>query len=230
MGKEAKTDAGLEDMILQRLVIGGVFVSVGVIRCSVGVRRSYRPKHTMNAQELADRIATDCARVLRSRTKPPLRGGIVPRRAEVALSRLYPEVALRPAGSGGVGAPHVATRLPSSLSRQELPIRSTTACSASAETPRRRVSARTWAGSAGLILLRIGGRLMRCMTKSLGCVRRYFLFAQTNGAVTRFVPMQSTRPSNSSLTPCKTPRKKKAARRRPCRLKSDCDAISRDRR
>ena len=28
MGKEEKTDAKLEDMILQRLVIGGVFVSV----------------------------------------------------------------------------------------------------------------------------------------------------------------------------------------------------------
>ena len=36
VGKEAKTDAELEDMILQRLVIGGVFVET---RSSAGDRR-----------------------------------------------------------------------------------------------------------------------------------------------------------------------------------------------
>ena len=58
MGKEEKTDAELEDLILQRLVIGGVFVSVR--RDPVlGWRPTVitAPKHTKNAQELADRIA-----------------------------------------------------------------------------------------------------------------------------------------------------------------------------
>ena len=58
--KEAKTDAELEDMILQRLVIGGVFVSVrsGPI---LGWRPTVvtAPKHMRNAQELADKIAAD---------------------------------------------------------------------------------------------------------------------------------------------------------------------------
>jgi hypothetical protein len=60
MGKEEKTDAELEDMILQRLVIGGVFVSVR--RDPVlGWRPTVvtAPKHTKNAQELADKIAAE---------------------------------------------------------------------------------------------------------------------------------------------------------------------------
>ena len=60
MGKEEKTDAELEDMILQRLVIGGVFVSVR--RDSIlGWRPTVvtAPKHAKNAQELADKIATE---------------------------------------------------------------------------------------------------------------------------------------------------------------------------
>lgn len=60
MAKEEKTDAELEDMILQRLVIGGVFVSVRKDPI-LGWRPTVvtAPKHTRNAQELADRIAAD---------------------------------------------------------------------------------------------------------------------------------------------------------------------------
>jgi hypothetical protein len=60
MGKEEKTDAELEDMILQRLLIGGVFVSVRRDPI-LGWRPTVvtAPKHTKNAQELADKIATD---------------------------------------------------------------------------------------------------------------------------------------------------------------------------
>jgi hypothetical protein len=60
MGKEEKTDAELEDMILQRLVIGGVFVSVRKDPV-LGWRPTVvtAPKRTKNAQELADKIATE---------------------------------------------------------------------------------------------------------------------------------------------------------------------------
>ncbi len=60
MGKEEKTDAELEDMILQRLVIGGVYVSVRKDPV-LGWRPTVvtAPKHTRNAQELADRIAAE---------------------------------------------------------------------------------------------------------------------------------------------------------------------------
>jgi hypothetical protein len=60
MGKEGKTDAELEDMILQRLVIGGVFVSVRGDPI-LGWRPTVvtAPKHTRNAQELADKIAAE---------------------------------------------------------------------------------------------------------------------------------------------------------------------------
>jgi hypothetical protein len=60
MGKEEKTDAELEDMILQRLLIGGVFVSVRKDPI-LGWRPTVvtAPKHTKNAQELADKIAAD---------------------------------------------------------------------------------------------------------------------------------------------------------------------------
>src|SRR4030088_1365731 len=56
--KEPKTDAELEDMILQRLLIGGVFVSVRRDPL-LGWRPTVvtAPKHNRNAQELADRIA-----------------------------------------------------------------------------------------------------------------------------------------------------------------------------
>ena len=58
--KEAKTDAELEDMILQRLLIGGVFVSVRRDEI-LGWRPTVvtAPKHTRNAQELADKIAAE---------------------------------------------------------------------------------------------------------------------------------------------------------------------------
>ncbi|HTE96213.1 MAG TPA: hypothetical protein VK678_22325 [Bradyrhizobium sp.] len=60
MGKQAKTDAELEEMILQRLLIGGVFVSVRKDPI-LGWRPTVvtAPKHNRNAQELADRIATE---------------------------------------------------------------------------------------------------------------------------------------------------------------------------
>ena len=60
MVKEAKSDAELEDMILQRLLIGGVFVSVR--RDSIfGWRPTVvtAPKHAKNAQYLADKIAAE---------------------------------------------------------------------------------------------------------------------------------------------------------------------------
>src|SRR6266403_5816749 len=60
MGKQGKTDAELEEMILQRLLIGGVFVSVRKDPV-LGWRPTVvtAPKHNRNAQELADRIATE---------------------------------------------------------------------------------------------------------------------------------------------------------------------------
>jgi hypothetical protein len=60
MGKEEKSDTELEDMILQRLVIGGVFVSVRK-DAILGWRPTVvtAPKHTKNAQELADKIAAE---------------------------------------------------------------------------------------------------------------------------------------------------------------------------
>ena len=60
MGKQAKTDAELDEMILQRLLIGGVFVSVRKDPI-LGWRPTVvtAPKHNRNAQELADRIATE---------------------------------------------------------------------------------------------------------------------------------------------------------------------------
>jgi len=59
MGKEEKTDAELEDMILQRLVIGGVFVSVR--KDPILGRRPtvVTAEHNNDAQELADQIAAE---------------------------------------------------------------------------------------------------------------------------------------------------------------------------
>jgi hypothetical protein len=58
--KKAKTDAELEDMILQRLLIGGVFVSVRRDPI-LGWRPTVvtAPKHTKNVQELADKLAAE---------------------------------------------------------------------------------------------------------------------------------------------------------------------------
>ena len=60
MGKQGKSDAELEEMILQRLLIGGVFVSVRKDPM-LGWRPTVvtAPKHNRNAQELADGIATE---------------------------------------------------------------------------------------------------------------------------------------------------------------------------
>jgi hypothetical protein len=61
--KEGKTDIELEEMILQKLAIGGVFVSVRRDPI-LGWRPTVvtAPKHARNAQELADRIATELRR------------------------------------------------------------------------------------------------------------------------------------------------------------------------
>ena len=58
--KDAKTDVELENMILQRLVIGGVFVSVRP-DAILGWRPTVvsAPRHMRNAQELADKIAAE---------------------------------------------------------------------------------------------------------------------------------------------------------------------------
>jgi len=58
--KTAKTDTELEDMILQRLLIGGVFVSVRSDPI-LGWRPTVvtAPKHAKNAQDLAERIAAE---------------------------------------------------------------------------------------------------------------------------------------------------------------------------
>ena len=63
MHKKAKTDAELEDMILQRLLIGGVFVSVRRDP-TLGWRPTVvtAPKHAKNAQDLADKIAAELRR------------------------------------------------------------------------------------------------------------------------------------------------------------------------
>jgi hypothetical protein len=58
--KEPKTAAELEDLILQRLLIGGVYVSVR--RDSILGWRSTvitAPKHMRNAQQLADKLAAE---------------------------------------------------------------------------------------------------------------------------------------------------------------------------
>jgi len=63
MGKEAKTDAELEEMILQRLLIGGVFVSVRKIPCSVGVRRlSLRQSTTETRRSSPTGLQPNCVR------------------------------------------------------------------------------------------------------------------------------------------------------------------------
>ncbi|MEH2513127.1 hypothetical protein V1291_004481 [Nitrobacteraceae bacterium AZCC 1564] len=60
MRKEEKTDAELEDMILERLLIGGVYVSVRKDPM-LGWRATVitAPKHTRNMQDRADQIAAD---------------------------------------------------------------------------------------------------------------------------------------------------------------------------
>ncbi len=60
MAKEEKTDAELEDMILERLLIGGVYVSVRKDPM-LGWRATVitAPKHTRNMQDRADQIAAE---------------------------------------------------------------------------------------------------------------------------------------------------------------------------
>jgi hypothetical protein len=58
--KEVKSDAELEDMILQKLLIGSVYVSVRR-DALLGWRPTVitAPKHMKNAQEMADKIAAE---------------------------------------------------------------------------------------------------------------------------------------------------------------------------
>src|SRR5713226_7851336 len=73
---------------------------------------------------------------------------------------------------GGAGEIERAARCNSTslvTAATELPTLSMTAFSESAEIASRRVQARTWVGSARLILLRMGGCLMRCMAAFPGC-------------------------------------------------------------
>jgi hypothetical protein len=60
MEKEEKTDAELEEMILQKLLIGGVYVSVRKAPI-LGWRPTVitAPKHTRNMQARADQSATE---------------------------------------------------------------------------------------------------------------------------------------------------------------------------
>jgi hypothetical protein len=60
VAKQQKTDSELEDMVLQRLLIGGVYVSVRSDPI-LGWRPTVitAPKHNKNAQELADKIAAE---------------------------------------------------------------------------------------------------------------------------------------------------------------------------
>ncbi|KAA0072512.1 hypothetical protein [Tardiphaga sp. P9-11] len=60
MGKEEKTEAELEEMIAQRIVVGGVYVSVRRDTL-LGWRPMVitAPKHATYAQELADEVAVE---------------------------------------------------------------------------------------------------------------------------------------------------------------------------
>jgi hypothetical protein len=60
MGKEEKTEAELEEMIAQRIVVGGVYVSVRR-DALLGWRPMVitAPKHATYAQRLADEVATE---------------------------------------------------------------------------------------------------------------------------------------------------------------------------
>lgn len=60
MGKEEKTEAELEEMIAQRIVVGGVYVSVRRDPI-LGWRPTVitAPKHATYAQQLADEVAAD---------------------------------------------------------------------------------------------------------------------------------------------------------------------------
>ena len=63
VGKEEKTEAELEEMIAQRIVVGGVYVSVRrdpVLGWRPMVITA--PKHATYAQQLADEVAADLRR------------------------------------------------------------------------------------------------------------------------------------------------------------------------
>jgi predicted RecB family endonuclease len=60
VGKEEKSEAELEEMIAQRIVVGGVYVSVRRDPL-LGWRPMVitAPKHATYAQQLADEVATE---------------------------------------------------------------------------------------------------------------------------------------------------------------------------
>jgi hypothetical protein len=63
VGKEEKTEAELEEMIAQRIVVGGVYVSVRR-DALLGWRPMVitAPKHATYAQQLADEVAEELRR------------------------------------------------------------------------------------------------------------------------------------------------------------------------
>jgi hypothetical protein len=72
-------------------------------------------------------------------------------------------------GAGEVGGAARCSSTSLVTAATELPTLSMMAFSESVEIASRRVQARTWVGSAKLILLRIGGCLTRCMAAFPGC-------------------------------------------------------------
>ena len=60
MGKQEKTEAELEEMIAQRIVVGGVYVSVRADP-ALGWRAMVitAPKHATYAQKMADDVAVE---------------------------------------------------------------------------------------------------------------------------------------------------------------------------
>lgn len=73
MSRAPRTDAEPEGLILQRLLIGGVYVSVRADEV-LGWRPIVitAPKHNRNAQELADKIAAELRKkfTLKSESRP----------------------------------------------------------------------------------------------------------------------------------------------------------------
>ncbi len=70
MGKQEKTEAELEEMIAQRIVVGGVYVSVRSDPL-VGWKPMVitAPKHASYAQKLADEVAAELRKKFSLKTR-----------------------------------------------------------------------------------------------------------------------------------------------------------------
>ncbi|RYX87235.1 MAG: hypothetical protein EON84_20420 [Bradyrhizobiaceae bacterium] len=70
MGKQEKTEAELEEMIAQRIVVGGVYVSVRPDPL-VGWKPMVitAPKHASYAQKLADEVAAELRKKFSLKTR-----------------------------------------------------------------------------------------------------------------------------------------------------------------